>query len=240
MHARPLAAGLAAATLLVTSLSGCGRDDRALTVGGNDTGSDTSSVAAPEKAAGKQLTEAQAKAALLTPRDLPKGWVINEPEAEEDDDTDDTVTPKRCDTILSALEESTGDAPVEAEVEFTKKGELFSSITETISSYDEEIDGDALGDLAAALTECPTFTTIDGEGTESKITIKPMSIANLGDQSLAFGMTVDLGEGWKIPMSVLFVNVGHNSIALANLGTSGKQLQSIGKAAIKRLESATR
>lgn len=241
MHVRSLATGLASAALIATIFTGCGRDDRALTVGGEGSDKkDSSSAPAPAAGAGKQLTDAQAKAALLTPEDLPAaGWVVSKPDP-DDDSEDDKVTPERCDTILSALEESTDDAAVEAEVEFTQKDEVISSISETISSYDEVIDEDALSDVAAALTECSKFTTVDDEGTEATVTLKPMSVANLGDQSLAFGMTVDLGEGWKIPMSALFINVGHNSIVVSHLGTSSKQLESIGKAAIKRLESATR
>lgn len=240
MHVRSLATGLASTALIATMFTGCGREDRALTVGGGGSDKkDSSSAPAPKTGAGKQLTKAQANAALLTPEDLPAGWVISKPDTDDDSD-DDKVTPERCDTILSALDESTDDAAVEAKVEFTQKDEVISSISETISSYDEAIDEDALSDVAAALTECSRFTTVDDEGTRATVTLKPMSIANLGDQSLAFGMTVDLGEGWKIPMSALFINIGHNSIVVSNLGTSSKQLESIGNAAIRRLESATR
>ncbi|WP_436698491.1 hypothetical protein [Nocardioides sp. BYT-33-1] len=247
MEHRRLAASILAITLATGAFAGCGgRDERAITVDG-----DKSSDAKAEKpeaqeeqeepaaAAGRELTQAQAKAALLAVTDMPSGWTLGE-EDDGEDDSDDEVTPARCDKVMEALDDDSSEPSVEEEINLNKGGAFGTFLSETISSFPEEIDEDRLQQVADALSDCSSFSTVDEDGVKSDFKVAPLSMANLGDASLAIAMTVD-SEGFSATMNVVMIQIGHNGITLLNgglAGADGADLETFGKQAIQKLEQA--
>jgi hypothetical protein len=240
--------------VLATALTACSDDDdrptRAITVVESDNGggvapdgpADPSETAEPEAGAGGRLDQQQAESALLTVRDLPSGWAVTPDEGDEEDDSEDTIEPERCQTVIDALDDFGGaDPAAEADADFNKGGAFGTQLTQSIESYADEIDPDQLQDVADAFTECPEFTSTDAAGTVSRITVSPMSFANLGDQTAAFAMTFEEEEGFAVSLNIAMVVVGHNLVSLLSgglAGGDGAELEQIGRTAIAKLEQA--
>lgn len=234
-------------TVLMCAAVGCGdeRQERAVTVDPKDTDSNTDDsdepddaegAGAPVKRAGDQLTKAQIKDALLTVADLPAGWTATP--AEEEDDSEDKVSPAKCQEVLDALDDKSTDAAAKGEANFNKGGPFGTIMSETISSYADAVDGDVVQDIADAFSTCPSFTSTDSDGEVSKVTVSPMSFANLGDQTLAVAMTFE-SSTFTVTANLAYVVIGHNVVAMINggvAGADGAQLEKVTKKAIAKLE----
>lgn len=240
--------GVAAALAALTgTAAGCGseRQERAVTVepkeaddqsGESDNSENAESAEAPRDAAGDRLSRAQIRKALLSVADLPAGWT--QTPNEEEDDSEDSVSPAKCKDVLDALDDNSTDAAAEAEANFNKGGPFGTILSQTISSYADEVDPDVVQDIANAFSECPTFTSTDSEGEVSKVTVSPMSFANLGDQTLAVAMTLE-SSMFTISVNLAYVVIGHNVVALIQggiAGADGAKLEKLTRQAIKKLE----
>lgn len=96
--------------------------------------------------------------------------------------------------------------------------------------------------MADALSKCPEFTSTDPEGVATKMKVKPLSMANFGDRSLAMAIEAE-SDGMNFGMNMLFIVIGHNTMALANVGlggADGSQLEPVAQAAIQRLEATAK
>lgn len=234
-----LLAVLVAILLAVTTSCG-GRDDRAVTIEESD---DTDSQAeqpeaeAPGDSAGQQLTQKQVDAALLTVGDLPSGWTLGE-ESDEEDEDDEKIEPSECAELIDSMDADEENAVAEGDRDFNKGGPFGTLMGVSISSYEDELDGGKLKDMADAFSQCSSFKGTDSDGVVSTYKVAPLSLANIGDDSLALTMTVD-SESFTIPINVYLVVVGHNLLTFFNggiAGADGAQLETIGKLSIKRLE----
>lgn len=234
------------AALMCTAF-GCGDDrpERAVTVDPKDSaitsqeGSEVEEDEAPTSSAEAQLTKAQIDAALLTASDLPSGWA--ESPAEADEDSEDTIEPTRCQDVIAALDVDSDDAAAEGEANFNKGGAFGTIMSETISSYADEVDADVVQKIADAFSECPSFTSTDADGEVSQVTVSPMSFANLGDQTLAVAMSFE-SSMFTVSVNVAYVVIGHNVLALIHGGVGGSdgaELEKLAKLAVSKLEDAT-
>ncbi|MDR7253979.1 hypothetical protein J2X46_002969 [Nocardioides sp. BE266] len=234
----------AAMTVLSLAAAGCGGDrpERAVTVDPQRSGSTADStqeaevVEAPEAPAGDQLSKAQIGKALLTVSDLPAGWTATP--AEEEEESEDTVSPPKCKDVLDALDETSTDAAAEGEANFNKGGPFGTVLSQTISSYADPVDSSRVQKIADAFSDCPSFDSTDSDGTVSKVTVSPMSFGNLGDQTLAFAMTLE-SSAFTVSVNVAYVVIGHNVVAMVNgglAGADGAQLEKLAKQAITKLE----
>ena len=236
----------ASAVVAVLSLvaTGCGGDraERAVTVDPQkssstpDSAEEAEVVEAPEDPAGDQLSKAQIGRALLSVSDLPAGWTATP--AEDDEESEDTVSPPKCKDVLDALDETSTDAAAEGEANFNKGGPFGTILSQTISSYADPVDSSRVQKIADAFSNCPTFKSTDSDGEVSEITVSPMSFANLGDQTLAFAMTLE-SSGFAVSVNVAYVVIGHNVGAMVNgglAGADGAQLEKLAKQAITKLE----
>lgn len=258
MRLRRLPAALLTATLAVSALAGCGeREERAVTVDtGEAAASDetdssqeeeavASATAAPQPGdeAGSKLTKDQVKAALLTVEDLPSGWTTGDPDEDEtgkDDEPEDKITPPACEAIMDAFDEGP-DASASITRNFEKEGGLMF-MSETIATFEEEVDEDRLQEVADVLSKCPEFTSTDTEGVATKMKVKPLSMANFGDSSLAVTIEGET-QGFALTMNMLFIAVGHNYIALVHGGlggADGAELEPIAQAAMTRLAATAK
>ncbi len=114
-------------------------------------------------------------------------------------------------------------------------------MSETISSYADEVDADVVQHIADAFSDCPTFTSTDADGEVSKVTVSPMSFANLGDQTLAVAMSFE-SSMFTVQVNVAYVVIGHNVLALINGGVGGAdgaELEKFAKLAVSKLEDTT-
>ena len=173
-------------------------------------------------------------------QDMPSGWTKQKDEL--DDDSEDTIEPQRCQEVIDALDEGFEAEPVhEAESTFNKGGPFGTTSAHSILSYENEIDADTAQEIADAFGSCPEFSSTDSEGTRSKFTVSPMSFDNLGDQTLAFAMTVD-SEGFEVTLNIAMVFVGHNLSTFFSgglTGADGGELEKLARLGMKRLESAS-
>ncbi|KRE98663.1 hypothetical protein ASG88_16535 [Nocardioides sp. Soil777] len=140
--------------------------------------------------------------------------------------------------MLDALDDNSIDAAAEAEANFNKGGAFGTILSQTISSYADDVDPNVVQDIADAFSECPSFTSTDSEGEVSKVTVAPMSFANLGDQTLAVSMTLE-SSMFTVSLNLAYVVIGHNVVALIQgglAGADGAELEKLTKQAIKKLE----
>jgi hypothetical protein len=231
--------------VVVAATGACGgRDDRAVTINeGDGTSSQTKDnpeAEAPDDPVGDELTQKQVNAALLTVADLPSGWTLGEPS--EDDSDDDEITPAKCGELVDAMSADEEAAVAEGERDFNKGGPFGTLMGVSISSYEEEVDSDKLTDIAEVFGECSSFKGTDSEGVATEYKVAPLSLANIGDKSLALTMTVE-SEGFTIPINIYLVVIGHNVMTFFNggvTGADGADLETIGKLAIKRLEETVK
>jgi hypothetical protein len=231
--------------VVVAGTGACGgRDDRAVTLEEGDGSSqtnDNSAVEAPDDPVGDELTQQQVNAALLTVADLPSGWTLGEP-SEDDDSDDDEISPAKCGELVDAMSADEQDAVAEGERNFNKGGPFGTLMGVSISSYEDEVDSDKLTEIADVFGECSSFKGTDSEGVVTEYKVAPLSLANIGDKSLALTMTVE-SEGFTIPINIYLVVIGHNVMTFFNggvTGADGADLETIGKLAIKRLEETVK
>lgn len=197
-------------------------------------------VEAPQDAAGKQLTQKQVDAALLKVADLPSGWTLGEPS--DDDDDDDEIKPAKCAKLVDSMDADAEDAVAEGERNFNKGGAFGTLMGVSIASYDDEVDTGKLKQIADIFGECSSFKGTDKEGVVTHFTVAPLSLANVGDESLALTLTAK-SQGFTFPINLYMVVIGHNALTFYNgglTGADGSQLEKIGKKAIKRLEKVAK
>lgn len=229
-------------------LGGCSeeRPERAVTVEPRDDDAQSSGVDvesgddASDGELGEPLTREQIDAALLRVQDLPSGW--SKQKNEPDDESEDTIEPRRCQEVIEALDEGFEAEPAhEGETTFNKGGPFGTTFVHSIATYEEQIDPDAAQEIADAFGSCPEFTSTDAEGTKSDISVSPMSFDNLGDQTLAFAMTVN-SEGFEVSLNIAMVFKGHNISTFFSggiTGADGAELEKLARSGMKRLESAS-
>lgn len=229
----------AVALVLAAGLAGCGGDD-------DDDRAGASS--APAARAGDPLSQQQAQDALLTVEDLPDGWSALPADEDGPDgggdpgasDSEGTIDPAACDDVLDALEADVGDPDVEAEIGFTRTAEG-TLLSQTVASYPDDVDPGFLETIEDAFTECPSFTSTDAAGQVSRVTVSPLSLPDLGDQTLAVSTTYET-PSVAVTYDLVFVVTGYNVLTLVSGGLDGAdddELRDTAEAAVAKLAEAT-
>lgn len=174
-----------------------------------------------DDAAGRQLTMKQARAALPTVASLPSGW-SGDPEntlfgEDEDDDSDDTTRPAQCEEIFEAIDADEDEPSAKSSVSFTQGG-FGPWFGVQVSSFADEVDEDVFGEVLVALGKCSKFS-VDAHDGEPATTyqVSPLSMANVGEETAAFRMSVD-ADGMVLTMDFAIVRNGHNTITAATAG----------------------
>jgi hypothetical protein len=237
--------------VVTLGLAACGEDrpDRAITVEPSETSTSNTVENAdaqaeePAPGAGDRLSTKQAKDALIRVQDLPSGWA-KDPNEDDDEDDDDPIEPASCDKLMSSLNDESKDGTrvAHATASFSTGGLFGTVLTEEISSFKEDAPVERLQDVADVLGKCPTFTSTDADGVKSRYTVSPMSMANLGDQTLAMRMDVK-NDTISVQAALAYVVVGHNVVTFSAggiAGVDGAQLEKIARTAIARLEKVAK
>ncbi len=238
MRLRHLTVPIAVAGLL----AGCGGGpDRARTIGESSTGTSSAGGSTSQRpeppSAGDELTSAEAKKALLTVEDMPTGWSAAPPSSSSSSSSD-TIKPESCQKLFDEMDSQSGPgAKVSQEVSFTSGGALGAQLTETVSSFDAGDQQDKVGKLADRLTTCPTFTSVDADGSTTKLEMSGLSFPNLGDQTFAFRAAGTV-QGIDVTLDGVFVATDHNvvSITVGGLRTiDGSELEQIARAGVRKV-----
>ncbi len=192
---------------------------------------------APPVQKAKVLTAAQAKRALLTLDDMPTGWTQEKPDS--DDDDDETVTPKRCQALLDAIDKQ-GDPVTEAEAAFSA-GDFGPNLDQSVGSWSTS-QLSVLKKMADAFRQCPKFTSTSKDGTSATFQASGLSFPNLGDRTLALRLKTK-SDGLTVVLDVVYIVKGNNGIALMTSGLQpldGATLEKLARKAVTRLDAAAR
>lgn len=216
------------AVVLVTvlALAGCGGGG-----GGGRAASPTATTTSPSPTP-TPVAEAQLEAALLATADMPSGWAVTPDDDEEDDDSGDDECPE-----LAALEDRFEEVP-DAEVSFAKS-ELGPFFTQSVGAFaSADVVTQALGQYDAALAKCKSFTiTDDDSGEKMRATLAPLSFATLGEQTVAYRMTMAFSAGtYTLDSAIVRVR----SYAVLVVGTSIRTSVGGGSISTKELEAFAR
>lgn len=159
--------------ILLLSLAGCSRSDRATTID-----------AAPNQPDNSASSE-ELQAALLRIEDLPTGWTSAPAEPSPTAPTVETEKPTGfCNTPII----DTAQVPASAETEFSKGGELSNRLVQLVVSYDNRRQASrAFDEIEMAARACTQWEDTD-EDTASSLTLQSLSFPRLGDETLAARM----------------------------------------------------
>lgn len=232
--------GLLLVVLLVSVISACGGgDDRAVTVNGGNTTASGDPGTASSSAAGNALSKAEAKKALLTVQDMPTGWAEAAPE--EDDESESTVTPKKCAKLLKGLDTTLTDAKTKVSVSafFNKGGAFGTQLEQTISSFEKPVDDDAFSKIAEAMSTCGTFQVTTADDETTTMTVHPLSFPELGEGTLALKVAAESEQGQKFGIVWLMIRSGHNMVGFSVASITGvnvEALETIARTALDNLE----
>lgn len=249
MRLTRLAASLALTAIATTTLSACSEDrsDDALTIedgkGAPLAGKDDDEGDSEDDEfdrAGRVLSSAEITAALPTVKDLPKSWTRDtESEDDEDEEDEDTIKPKRCEEIFG--DEIDEVDPEEEATRAFKADDFGPFLSVDLATYEDEVPDDLLDEIAAALSECKEFTSVDSEGEQSKVTAESLSFPNLGEETLAVRMTFET-ELFPAAINLAMVRIGHNMILLSTVSLGDgkpntKLMEKVGRKTVERLNS---
>lgn len=242
-----------AATLAVAGmLTGCGSDappERAGTV--KESSDDVGQAAAAEgsedsgvelDAVGRELTDAQAKAALPAVSALPTGWSVdpeNSLNDESEEDSEATIEPAKCQAIMDDLgddKEPTGKAS-----RTYTAGMVGPFMGVEISSFADEIPDDSFEKILDALSSCPEITSTE-DGVKTTFKTSSLSFPNLGEESAAIRMAATT-DGMPVGLDIAFIRAGHTMVTVsqASVGAasgSADALEKVARATVTNLEKS--
>ncbi len=202
----------AAAVLLAVTLTACGGS------GGSSNGSGGGQESSP----GDVLTAGQLSTVLLSPADLPDGYVLDSSPDEDDDDTDFGTS--ECATELEDFAKTEdGDNNLAAEVKrtFDTGKNSVSSLEQSVSSNkDEDALNDALDKLESIIDDCGQLT-FSAEGQPATLKVSKLDVPEHGDDTLGISMK---GQISVFPFELAFgINrLGHNvhTVFVGGLGAA--------------------
>jgi hypothetical protein len=212
------------AVLVLTACGGGGSDD------------DSKKPAAKKTSAAASippLSEADAKKALLTVKDLPEGWKVDP----DDDSGDDVKVTKGSKACKEMVDDDDDDAPTKVETSFTLEDEAFlSSTIESYDSADAKKEWDA--DLEM-LDGCRRFTMGDSDGFSIELRVRTTQIDDLGDDAALMYATGTV-QGVRMHMDILGVREGRNVVGVSALAFGERapreQLKILAKVVQDRLD----
>ena len=193
-------------------------------------GNSPSASASSPGRAGKGLTAAQLRAALVTTSDLPSGWRAGPPETE--DDSSSTADKAACQPILDMINGTgTGTAASGPRVsaELTAPGASEARTQVLLASY-EATANKLLTDVKAALPSCATF-----RAEFLTYTIAPARGPALGDDSVSFVVSSSIAD-----VTLTTTRVGNVLVNAAQLGGDTAVPEPVLRAQVDKVAAAQR
>lgn len=157
------------ATLALGALAGCSEDEPTLRVGDASTGG-TGPVGTGEPVGEGELSDAQARAALLTVANLSDDFEIDR---DEDDDEDEEGPDWGCLDFEDLADDTTEDDGAEHEISFAAEEEpgipgIFQFVSESATEAEAE---EGLDQLAGYAADCTEVDTTEKDGTRWHFTV---------------------------------------------------------------------
>ena len=235
----PLAAKIATTTVILVATAACGSgdsgsSDRARTIAAPSASAEPE---APEGDGDRTLTEAELTAALLTVADLPTGYTAV-PASE--DDASETEAEGDCQRQFESLSAAEGDEAASAKASFGGGG-LGSVLEQGLESYEDEgTVEERFDNVVSVLSDCPTFSTIEEDGTTTDFTVTALSFPKLGDDTVALAITGTTPD-FTIAINVAIVRLGRNvmSVIQGGLTADAAVLEQASRTGLDKLAAAT-
>lgn len=191
----------AAAIALAGGLVACGSSDPES--GSTPVSSDLGpAVTAPDQpTAGPIVDPAALHAALLTPPDLPVGFVAlpgapgPDDGAADDGTTSSTTNPTRCANVLDTIARQAPGSIADAESNFSGPG--FTSVDVDAASFPGTGAAEAFSTVQSTMRQCTSYTGTDGEGVVVDYRIEPLAMPEVGDASTAIRL-VTTSDGFSL------------------------------------------
>lgn len=235
----PLTAKIATTTMLLVASAACGgsdseSSDRARTI---TAPSASAEPEAPEGDGDRTLTEAELTAALLTVADLPTGYTAA---ASSEDDESETEAEGECQEKFESLSAAEGDEAASAEASF-EGGGLGTVLEQGLESYEDEGTLEKrFDDVVSVLSDCPTFSTTEDDGTTTEFKVAALSFPKLGDDTVALAITGTTPD-FSIAINVAIVRLGRNvmSVIQGGLTADAAVLEQASRTGLDKLAAAT-
>lgn len=230
------------AACLSTAACGAEREDRAVTVNPTiaatgQAAAEPTGQAAPEVDGDVTLTQEQLTVALLTVQELPTGYSAAA-SSDDDDDTATTGADDECSTKFAQLSAAEGTEAAGAEAAF--EGGFGIVLEQSLESYEDSGELEQrFADVADVLSECPTFTDTDADGTVTDLQVSALSFPNLGDRTLALALT-GVTEDLTVRLNIVIVQLGNHAMYLAQggLAADAAVLEQAGRVGAAKLAAA--
>lgn len=228
----------AVAVSLLVLIAACGgeeqdvADDRARTL---DPPASAEAPAKPEGDGDKLLSESELQAALLTVQDLPTGYTVDTSLNEDDEDEPGD----ECAARFEALDE--GEVEPAAEADIGYEGGFGIVLEQGLSNFEDEDDITAQFDSFSKLAaDCPKFTSTDADGAETQFTVGALSFPKLGDDTLAFALTVETPDV-RGRINIAIVQLGRNVMYVSQGGLTADAavLEQAARKGLERLAAAS-
>ncbi|GGX71010.1 hypothetical protein [Streptomyces hiroshimensis] len=212
-------AALAAASLL--TLSACGDGDKKGEDGKPSAAQDTAGAApAPDKGS-RPLTAEQAKAALLTPADLPSGWEVNKDIPAYDVGATGMQFGKAgkaaCQPLLDVFvgADNGPKAQAHAMTDLKQAGETGIQMTQGVTSY-QEAEAVKVMQRKTDLAACGKFTVKGADGSTDEAAGSELTVPALGDEARGVRVVFAATEqGVSIQHDIAAVRVGGTVVTVS-------------------------
>jgi hypothetical protein len=192
---------------------------------------------------GDRLSLKQARASVLTERDLPARWTAVKASPDRSDaEAKPEVGRTACERAFLKVSADQSAAPTaEAKGEFRSGTGLFTIALRTeVSSFTRGNQAADVRRVEKVLQKCPNITMKDG-GQTMKVTVSPLTFPTLGEETLATRMTVR-SRGQKVTLDLVAVGIGHNVVTFWAAGLkplATPALEQIARAGVARMAATS-
>jgi hypothetical protein len=163
-------------------------------------------------------------AAMLTLKDVPDGWErVEDPGSDQEDRQGRDSGTENGISICNQAEFGEG-------IEFEQAGDVAGAVfrkalfgpyaTSLAATLPSGQMAQLLGELDRAGRSCRTWTQTDSDGNVTTFTIEPIEVGQLGEQTVAFALTVRRGL-FSFDLDVALWRVGDIGAAVFHAGTVG-------------------
>lgn len=240
------ATAAAVALALSLALAACGSDDSEPT--DDTTTAATTDEPTPDESA-TVLTEDEMTSALLTPEDLPGGYVLD---PDDGDDSSNGFQGSCLEDVSNLTDQPEFEADEKVEASFVLEGDAGqSSVKSQVQSYaDQEQVVTAIELFSSTVAACPTATGTDDDGLSYDLEVQSdqtVSLSGVDQQaSVAVSGTITT-QGLELPVDIGFnvARVGNNLVIISTLdvGEVGDGVvpgtETLGQVSVDRLADVT-
>ncbi len=168
------------------------------------------------------VTHKQLSAALLTAADVPPGYRLDK-KVEPQSTAPPVAASADCPTRFAALGRVSGGGKVLTAQARFQGPQIGTVLQQTVARIATRADvAKRLSEVAAVLKQCPAFTLGTGVSKQS-VTLRPLDVGTIGDQTLAYGVSITSG-GVLYAADEVLCAVGRSIVLIAQGGLARPDL----------------